>query len=276
MPEDILSRIVASKEAEVEAARRRVAEKDLMARARARRSYRSLSRRLAEPGRDGVNIVAEIKRRSPSKGVLQESLDAAEYARLYQRGGAAGISVLTDGPFFGGSLADLAAARDACRLPVLRKDFIVSPYQIVESAAHGADAVLLIVRILDLARLQAYLALCARLRIEALVEVHTLADLATATAADARLIGINNRNLQSFDTDIGTAPAIAARMGAGQLPVAASGIRSRLDVERNLRACIFNFLVGESLVLAEDPVAKLRELRGLDAPAGGRRQVLEC
>lgn len=276
MPEDILSRIVASKEAEVEAARLQVAEKDLLARARARRSYRSLIRRLAEPGKDGVNVIAEIKRRSPSKGMIREGLDAAEYARLYQRGGAAAVSVLTDEPFFGGSLADLAAAREACRLPVLRKDFIVSPYQIIESAAHGADAVLLIVRILDLPRLRELLGLCRELRIEALVEVHTLADLSTAGASDARLIGINNRDLQSFDTDIGTAPAIAARMAAGQVPVAASGIRSRDDVERNLRACIFNFLVGESLVRADDPVAALRALRGLDQHPGRRRQVLEC
>jgi indole-3-glycerol phosphate synthase len=154
---------------------------------------------------------------------------------------------------------------------VLRKDFVVSPYQIVDAAAHGADAVLLIARILDLPTLQRMLALCAALRLEALVEVHTLADLSTASAAGARLIGINNRDLQTFATDLDTAPAIAARMQAGQIPVAASGIGGRQDVARNLRAGIFNFLVGERLVCAEDPTRMLRELRGVDA-AGRRRE----
>jgi indole-3-glycerol phosphate synthase len=265
MPEDILSRIVTSKQDEVEAARRRVSEETLWAEAKARRSYRSLIRRLEKPGPSGCNIIAEIKRRSPSKGAIRPDLDPAGYARRYQAGGAAGISVLTDGPFFGGSLKDLEAARDACRLPVLRKDFVVSAYQVVETAARGADAVLLIARILGMSRLQELMALCTELRLEALVEIHTLSDLATATAAGARLIGINNRNLQTFDTDIGTAPALAARMGPGQIVLAASGIETREDIERNLRAGIYNFLVGESLVRADDPTAALRALRGVDS-----------
>jgi indole-3-glycerol phosphate synthase len=265
MPEDMLSRILAWKRDEVEAARQRVSEKTLWAEAKARRSYRSLIRRLEEPGPYGCNIIAEIKRRSPSKGEIRADLDPAEYARDYQAGGAAGISVLTDGHFFGGSLNDLETARATCHLPVLRKDFVVSTYQVVETAARGADAILLIARILDLTELQELLALCAELRLEALVEVHTLADLATATAAGARLIGINNRDLQTFDTDIGTAPALAARMSPGQIAVAASGIETRDDIQRNLRAGIFNFLVGESLVRAEDPTAALRVLRGVDS-----------
>ncbi|HDI60054.1 MAG TPA: indole-3-glycerol phosphate synthase TrpC [Desulfobacteraceae bacterium] len=265
MPEDILSRIVARKHDEVAEARRQDSEETLRAEAKSRRSYRSLIRRLEKPGPSGCNIIAEIKRRSPSKGEMRADLDPAEYARYYQAGGAAAISVLTDGSFFGGSLQDLETARAACHLPVLRKDFVVSSYQVVEAAARGADAVLLIARILDLAGLQELLALCAELRLEALVEVHTLADLATATAAGARLIGINNRDLQTFDTDIGTAPALAARMGPGQIAVAASGIGTRGDIERNLRVGIFNFLVGESLVRADDPTAALRALRGVDS-----------
>ncbi|MEE4608987.1 MAG: indole-3-glycerol phosphate synthase TrpC [Desulfobacteraceae bacterium] len=265
MPEDILSRIVASKHNEVAAARRQVSEDTLWAEAKARRSYRSLIRRLEKPGPSGCNIIAEIKRRSPSKGEIRADLDPAEYARGYQAGGAAGISVLTDGPFFGGSLQDLENARNACHLPVVCKDFVVSPYQVVEAAARGADAVLLIARILDVTGLQELMALCAELRLEALVEVHTLADLATATVAGARLIGINNRDLQTFDTDIGTAPALAARLGPGQIAVAASGIETRDDIERNLRAGIFNFLVGERLVRADDPTAALRVLRGVDS-----------
>jgi indole-3-glycerol phosphate synthase len=265
MPEDMLSRIVEKKRAQVETDRQRVSEDALRARAKARRSYRSLTRRLAKPGPGGCNIIAEIKRRSPSKGEIRRGLDPADYARRYQAGGAAAVSVLTDNPFFGGSLEDLTATRAACRLPVLRKEFIISPYQLVESAARGADAVLLIARILDLPGLQELLALCAELRLEALVEVHTLADLATAGAAGARLIAINNRNLQTFETDIGTAPAIAARMGPGQIAVAASGITTREDIERNLRAGIFNFLVGETLVRADDPTAMLRRLRGVDS-----------
>ena len=269
MPADILSRIVESKQAEVARCRDRVSEETLRAQASARRSYRSLIRRLKKPKSGEANIIAEIKRRSPSKGAIRPDLDPADLARRYQAGGAAALSVLTDGPFFGGSLTDLQAARKACRLPVLRKDFLISPYQVLESAAQGADAVLLIVRILDLPTLQEMLALCEALRLEALVEVHTLADLSTASAAGARLIGINNRNLQTFATDLGTAPSIAARMQASQIPVAASGIAAREDVERNLRAGIFNFLVGESLVRAEDPTLMLRTLRGVD-PLGRR------
>lgn len=265
MPEDILSRIVARKHEEVAAARRRISEETLRADAKARRSYRSLIRRLDQPGPYGCNIIAEIKRRSPSKGDIRSDLDPAAYARSYQAGGAAGISVLTDGHFFGGSLQDLEAARSACHLPILRKDFVVSPYQVVEAAARGADAVLLIVRILNLTALQELMALCAELRLEAMVEVHTLADLSTATAVGARLIGINNRDLQTFDTDIGTAPALAARMSPEQIVVAASGIETREDIERNLRAGIFNFLVGENLVRADDPTAALRVLRGVDS-----------
>jgi len=269
MADDILSRILESKQAEIEAAKRRVPERELLAKARGRRSYRSLIRRLEKPGPGECNIIAEIKRRSPSKGAIRDDLDPADYARRYQAGGAAAVSVLTDGPFFGGCLDDLEIVRAACRLPVLRKEFILCPYQVVESAARGADAVLLIARIMDLARLRELLALCAELRLEALVEVYTLSDLTTATAAGARLIGINNRNLQTFETDIGTAPSMAARMGPGRIAVAASGILTRLDIERNLRAGIHNFLIGESLVRANDPTRMLRALRGVDSR--GRR-----
>lgn len=262
---DFLSKIIDHKKEEV-AARRR--EKPLAAVSRqagSRHRRRPFFDRLRSPGPSGVNIVAEIKRASPSKGPLCPQLDPAAMAARYESGGAAALSVLTDAAFFRGSLADLQAARAACRLPVLRKDFVVSSYQLYETADAGADAVLLIVRVLSPAQLCDYLALCSELSLDALVEVHAAAELETAVDAGARLIGINNRNLASFDTDIGHAVSLAKRLGQGQVPLAASGIAGRSDIERNLAAGIFNFLIGERLVKSADPVALLKTLQGVRA-----------
>jgi indole-3-glycerol phosphate synthase len=266
MGTDFLTTIIKAKEAEVAAARKRISELDLRRMAASGQSRRPFFEILAKPGPSGVNIIAEIKRASPSKGPIRPDLNPADYAEAYEEGGASAISVLTDQPFFKGSLSDLQAARQASRLPVLRKDFILSPYQIYESAAAGADAVLLIVRILDQRRLDELLGLCREMDVDALVEIHSDADAAIAYASGARLIGINNRDLSSFKTDAHTAGRLASLLGPDQVPVAASGIRSRDDIEANLQSGIFNFLIGESLVRAEDPRALLRDLQEVKSP----------
>ena len=263
---NILSRIVARKTEEIADARRRTPTEALRDAVAARRDQRSLYAALKEPGPRGANIIAEIKRASPSKGPLRMDLDPAELGRAYATGGAAALSVLTDRDFFHGAPEDLVAARRAVALPVLRKDFLIDDYQLYESSAMGADAVLLICRILSARQLADLLALSRSLGMEALVEIHTAADLAMAREVKARLVGINNRNLATFDTDIGTAMSLAEGLGPDQIPVAASGIGSRLDVEANLAQGIFNFLVGESLVRSERPADRLARLLPGTAP----------
>ena len=220
--------------------------------------------RLAEPGLLGMNIIAEIKRASPSKGKIRENVDPAERARKYEMGGAAAVSVLTDQNFFNGSPRDLKKAKSAASLPTLRKDFIIDPYQIYESAAMGADAVLLIVRALLPESLLDLLSLCSEVGLDALVEVHGEGEFEIAAKAGARLIGINNRDLGTFVTDISTSVDLADRAGPGRLLVAESGIHARSDIERLLDAGIWNFLIGESLMRSEDPVRLLRVLHGVE------------
>jgi indole-3-glycerol phosphate synthase len=259
---DVLDRIVASKRREIEQARAAVPEAALRRQAAERRDRRSFAAALAG---DGVRVIAEIKRASPSRGPLAPDLDPARQARLYAEGGAAALSVLTDGPFFRGSPQDLQAARAAVSLPVLRKDFLLDPYQVYESAAMGADAILLIVRILGDGDLASLFALAGKLDLDALVEVHDESDAARAAALRPSLVAINNRDLASFRTDAGTAARLAGRFGAATRVVAASAIRSRADVDCARAAGIQCFLVGETLVCAADPVAALRRLRGAEA-----------
>lgn len=262
MPKDILDRIVAAKQDEVAAAERAVPLVQLRAQAEARTDVRPFARALATPGPAGVNVIAEIKRASPSKGAIRPDLNPAELARAYAAGGASALSVLTESRFFLGSPHDLRRARSACRLPVLRKDFIFSDYQIYESAAMGADAVLLIVRILGAAQLSDLLRAAEALGLAALVEVYTAAEAEIAAGAGAQLVGINNRDLASFATDPGHTLQILPALAPGQTAVAASGIRSREDILRYEGTPVFNFLVGESLVRASDPARAVRELRG--------------
>ena len=249
MEATFLERIVAHKQKEVQDAKARVPERDLMAAARAITHRQSLARALRS---HRVNIIAEIKRASPSKGFFRPDLDAARLAADYESAGAAAISVLTDHRFFKGSAEDLMAAKRATGLPILRKDFLVSSYQVAEAAAWGADAVLLIARILSKDQIGAYLSLCAELNMEALVEVHTEADLKKLEPAGAVLVGINNRDLTTFETDIRRAMDLARCLAPGQIPVAASGIAGPDDIRRNVAAGLRNFLVGESLVRSEN------------------------
>ena len=194
-----------------------------------------------------------MKRASPSKGVIDPKLNVITYAKQCERGGAAALSVLTDQMYFQGSYDDLCLARVATILPVLRKDFLIDEYQVYESAAMGADAVLLIVRILKPALLKDLLTLTHDLGMEALVEVHDEKDAEIVAKTGARLVGINNRDLTTFDTDIGTAVKIRSFLNPDQVPVALSGIFSRQDILQTAEAGVFNFLIGESIVRSDNP-----------------------
>ncbi len=260
MGSDILAEIVRHKKVEVAQAKEQVSESEIRRRAHGADKRRPFIDSLTKPGPHGVNIIAEIKRASPSRGVIRQDLDAGAQARQYEIGGAAAVSVLTDNRFFRGERLDLAQAKQSVKLPILRKEFIVSAYQIYESIAMGADAVLLIVRILSQQQLEDYLALCAEHRIDALVEVHSEQEFEAAARAGGRLIGINNRNLDTFQTDIDTCIRLAGHFDTHHVGVAESGITGRRDVVRILAAGIHNFLIGESLVRAAEPQAFLKSL----------------
>ena len=262
MTNHILDAIVEQKHLEIAALLQKIPEKELREQALRPRERRPFLERLRQPGHTGINIIAEIKRASPSKGMFCSNLDPVALAGSYASGGAACLSVLTDQQFFQGSPEDLLAARAATQLPVLRKDFLISACQIYESSILGADAVLLIARILSGNQLSELMDLCNMLGMDALVEVHSESDVASATRSGAKLIGINNRNLQTFHTDIATSMQLVSLLAPDQIPVAASGIQNRQDIERILESGIFNFLIGESLVKSEDPAAFLRTLMG--------------
>ena len=266
MKKDFLQIIVEDKKQEIAAAKYRLPERLLREKALIPRKKRPFLQKLAQPGPSGVNIIAEIKRASPSKGVICPGLNPVTYAVEYERGGAAALSVLTDRPHFKGSIHDLKRARESTTLPVLRKDFLISSYQIFESAVMGADALLLIARILDPKQLKDYLDICNELQMDALVEIHSEKDLEKATRAGAGLIGINNRNLRSFETDIDISIRMKSLLEPDQVAVAASGIRSRKDIEKMNDSGIWNFLIGESLVRADNPGALLKSLLGEDLP----------
>jgi indole-3-glycerol phosphate synthase len=204
--------------------------------------------------------VAEVKRRSPSKGALAPELDPAGLASAYAAGGAACLSVLTDRDFFGGSADDLAVARAACDLPVLRKDFTVSPRDVADARLMGADAVLLIAAALDADELAELHALAERLGLDALVEVHDERELAVAVDVGAALIGVNQRDLVTFEVDTDRAVRLAGHMPSQVVAVAESGIRGPADARRLAEAGYHAVLVGESLVTATDPAAAVHAL----------------
>jgi indole-3-glycerol phosphate synthase len=208
-------------------------------------------------------IIAEVKKHSPSRGSLKEDADHCSVAALYEENGAAAISVLTDSRFFHGSPDYLIDIRKIVRIPVLRKDFIIDPYQIYESRFMGADAVLLIAGILSEETLQKYIQIAKMLSIAPLVEAHSKEDLGIAVAAGAEIIGINNRNLKTFTTDIKTTLDLAPLIPPGKTIISESGIRKRKDIEIMSNAGVHAFLIGESLMLASEPGRKLRELAGM-------------
>ena len=258
---DILQRIVAVKREEVDAARRRRSLPSLRADAQARRDPRGFSAALhtkLAAGRPAV--IAEIKKASPSKGVLREHFVPAEIAASYERGGAACLSVLTDEKFFQGCPAFLEEARDACTLPVLRKDFIVDPYQVFEARAMGADCILLIVACLDDALMTDLEAQAQALAMDVLVEVHDAAELERALRLKTPLVGINNRNLRSFEVSLDTTLTLLPALPPERLLVTESGILTPADVQRMRAAGVNAFLVGEAFMRAPDPGAALAGL----------------
>jgi indole-3-glycerol phosphate synthase len=227
------------------------------------RAERSISQRrdflAALTGRQ-PGVIAEIKKASPSKGVLATEFDPAAIAQLYQEGGAAALSVLTDEKHFQGSLSDLESARGAVRLPALRKDFTVDAYHVHQAAAYGADAILLIAAILTESEMREFRELAERYGMAALVEVHDAEELEPAVASGARLIGVNNRNLHTFEVSLETSIRLAEKIPAGVVKVAESGIHSSADVQQLQAAGYQAFLVGEHLMKSGDPAGALRAL----------------
>ena len=249
----ILARIVEQKRAELARRDEGVAEGAERSIAGRRNFAEALTRR--EPA-----VIAEIKKASPSKGVLAEEFDPAAIARAYEQGGAAALSVLTDEKHFQGSLRDLEAARAVVRAPVLRKDFTIDSYHVQEAAAHDADAILLIAAILTEREMRDFRELAERYQMSALVEVHDEDELAPAIASGARLIGVNNRNLHTFDVDLGVSLRLAAKIPSNVVKVAESGIHTSGDVARLRAAGYQAFLVGEHLMKSGDPAAALKAL----------------
>lgn len=207
-------------------------------------------------------VIAEVKKGSPSKGVIREDFDPVTVAEIYQENGATCLSVLTDENFFMGHLLYLHKIREVVNLPLLRKDFICDPYQVYEARAAGADAILLIAAMLDGSQLAEYNALAAELHMDVLLEVHDEAELEVALATGCELLGINNRNLQTFETDLATTERLLPLIPNDYFVVAESGIATRADVKRLQQAGAKGFLVGESLMRENDIGAKLRELQG--------------
>jgi indole-3-glycerol phosphate synthase len=249
----VLERIVAAKRAEVAAARKRTPQVKVDAAPAVRDFVGAL--RAKRPA-----VIAEIKRASPSKGLLRNDFDPAAIAKSYAGGGAACMSVLTDKEFFQGAPEHLAAARAACTLPVLRKDFLIDPYQVYESRALGADCVLLIAACLKDREMRELEKLAQGVGMAVLVEVHDAAELERALALETPLLGINNRNLRTFETRLETTLELLPRIPADRIVITESGILSRTDVARMRSHGVQAFLVGEAFMRADDPGAALADL----------------
>jgi indole-3-glycerol phosphate synthase len=258
---DILNRILARKQQEISARRQTVSLDSLQQQAEAAsapRGFVAALKRRVEQGESAV--IAEIKKASPSKGVIRENFDVVEIAQSYEAGGASCLSVLTDQDFFQGHEDFLVAARSACQLPVIRKDFIVDSYQVVESRAIGADCILLIVAALDDATLAGLHHEARTLGMDVLVEVHNREELERALKLELELVGINNRDLRTFDTSLDTTINLLELIPAGCLVVTESGIHSREDVDLMRQHDVNAFLVGEAFMRVPDPGQGLREL----------------
>ena len=265
MSESILERIVRTKRDEVRSAVPRLSEyRDIARQADAPRGFAAALRRPEE-----VRLLAEVKRRSPSAGDIRPGADPVEVARAYVQGGAAALSVLTDREYFGGDLQFLRAVRSAVPVPVIRKDFLIHPVQVWEARAAGADAVLLIVRILEQSLLQELHGLARELGMDVLVEAHTGEELDRALAAGATLVGVNNRDLDTFVTDLELCVRLAPRVPSDVTYVGESGIRTAADVDRLGAAGIDAILVGESLMRQPDVRAAASALVG--RPKDGAR-----
>jgi len=258
---DILQKILATKRQEVEMARAAVPLAELERRARAASPPRGFAAALRACVKAGTPaVIAEIKRSSPSRGMIRSDFDPARIAASYAANGAACLSVLTDREYFGGGRADLEAARSACSLPVIRKDFIIDPYQVVESRAWGADCILLIMDAVPDAKLAELETLAESIGLDVLVESHDADQFDRALRLSTGLVGVNNRDLRTFEIRLETAIDLAVRIPAGKLMVAESGIASRDDVRRLRNAKVSAYLVGGALMAAPDPGKELARL----------------
>jgi indole-3-glycerol phosphate synthase len=257
---DILKQIIAAKREEVRIASHAIPLSALedMASCQTLRDFTAALLRKKAAGHPA--IIAEIKKASPSRGVIREYFIPGEIARSYEEGGAACLSVLTDTPFFQGSLDALVEARKASNLPVLRKDFIIDPYQVTEARATGADCILLIVSALEDTRMQELEHQARELGMAVLVEAHNAEELERALALDTPLIGINNRNLHTFETSIDTTLSLLSHVPRDRMVVTESGITTREHVQRLLSANVNNFLVGEAFMRADNPGDELASL----------------
>lgn len=258
---DILVRILDTKAREVSERKQRISLQQIqteLVSIAPTRDFLAAIRERVEAGRAAT--IAEIKKASPSKGVMREDFDPAQIARSYEQGGAACLSVLTDVEYFQGDDAYLKQARDACQLPVLRKEFIIDPYQVYESRLIGGDCILLIVAALDDRQLREFTELARTLDMAVLVEVHDAEELARALKLNTTLIGINNRNLRTFDTSLKTTISLLAEIPDDRIVVTESGIHERSDVESMLEHDVRAFLVGEAFMRAEEPGDRLAQL----------------
>jgi indole-3-glycerol phosphate synthase len=257
----MIEELVESARTGVEQRRAEVPLEELERRLTERPEQRPFGEALVRPG---LSLIAEFKRRSPSAGEIREGTTPAEIARSYEEGGAAALSVLTEGPHFGGALDDLGEARRACALPVLQKDFTVDRYQLYEAAVAGADAVLLIVAALEQESFARLYEEARGLDLDCIVEVHEEKELERALAVDADLIGINNRNLEDFTVDVQTTFELMPDVPAGKAVISESGIAERETIEELERVGVDAVLIGEALMRSEDPAAKIRELTADD------------
>ncbi len=256
----VLERIIAYKRDEVAVRKQRLSQADLDAMIRKQTQPRGFKRALVQT--DGPALIAEIKKASPSKGLIRANFDPPDLARAYADGGATCLSVLTDAPSFQGHEDFLIAARKACPLPVLRKDFMIDEWQVAESRAVGADAILIIMAAVDDALASDLNDAADAFGMDALVEVHDEAELARALRLGFTFVGVNNRSLATFETDLGVTERLAKLLPAGVLLVAESGIFARADIDRLWAACARAFLVGESLMRQDDVAAATRTLLG--------------
>ena len=269
---DILRKIEAYKRREIAEAKVRMPFKTLERKAREHDPPRGFVKAIERQHSQGrIALIAEVKKASPSKGVIRPDFDAAKIAAAYEKGGATCLSVLTDAPSFQGSLANLEAARKAAVMPALRKDFMLDPYQVYEARAYGADCILIILASVSDSEAKALNAAAHDLRMDVLVEVHDEEELKRALQLEARLIGVNNRDLHTFKTTLETTERLAPKIPKDRIVVAESGISTHEDCVRLERAGVATFLVGESLVKEKDVAAATRALLvGETAKAGAQ------
>ncbi len=258
----ILDKILQTKQQEVAVARQQLPLAELRQKLTGLQATRGFARALRQRSAAGIAIIAEVKKGSPSKGIIRADFDPVAIAQSYQRAGATCLSVLTDEQYFYGSLDYLGQIRGIVGLPLLRKDFIIDPYQVYQARLAGADAILLIAAALTDEQLREFSELARELRLDTLLEIHDAEELERALELPVDLIGINNRNLKTFVTDLGITEQLAGRIPKQQLAVAESGINNRTDIERLRAAGAGAFLIGESLMREENIEAKLSSLIG--------------